>query len=121
MKKLLLVSLLVICAASFLPVHGQHPIPSYATSVNGRALFVSDSSFMDGKTTIKIKRICSMSGGVPESPDPVAVWVFTIDQTTILGPFYLGCDQVLEVPIDDREWGVLVESDDEVIVDVWIE
>jgi len=62
-----------------------------------------------------------MSGGVSEFPDPVAVWVFTIDQTTILGPFYLGCDQILEVPIDDRAWGVLIESEDEILVDVWIE
>lgn len=49
------------------------------------------------------------------------VWVYSLDQTTVLGPYTVTCGQTLSVPIDERQWGVLVESEEEVIVDVWIE
>jgi hypothetical protein len=121
MEKRLLIFLFVIWAGVSQSVQAQHPIPSYSAPVMGRALFVTDTNLPDGKTTIKIRRICSISLGVPKEPAFVRVWVFSIDQVTILGPFYLGCNQTLEVPIDDREWGVLVESVEEVVLDVWIE
>ena len=31
------------------------------------------------------------------------------------------CEDLLSVEIDDRAWGVMVQSDDHVYVDVWIE
>jgi hypothetical protein len=39
----------------------------------------------------------------------------------VLGPYTLTCDETLSVPIDDREWEVLVYSEDDVIVDIWID
>jgi hypothetical protein len=47
------------------------------------------------------------------------VWVYSLDQTTVLGPFTVNCGETLTIAIDDGEWGVLVESDEEIIVDVW--
>jgi hypothetical protein len=48
------------------------------------------------------------------------VCVYSLDGQTILGPYTVYGGEILSVPIDDREWGVYVESDDEITVDVWI-
>ena len=37
----------------------------------------------------------------------------------ILGPFLITSDETLTIPIDDREWGVFISSDDHVYVDIW--
>jgi hypothetical protein len=47
------------------------------------------------------------------------VWVYNLDQNTVLGPYTVNCGETLTVEIDEREWGVLVESEEGVIVDVW--
>jgi len=49
------------------------------------------------------------------------VWVYSLDGETILGPYTVNGGDVLSVPIDDRDWGVLVSTDDDITVDVWIE
>jgi len=38
-----------------------------------------------------------------------------------LGPYLVQCGETLTVEIDEREWGVLVETGSETLVDVWIE
>jgi len=49
------------------------------------------------------------------------VWIYSLDGLDILGPYYLACGNTLEVEIDDREWGALVESDMDINVSVWID
>ena len=49
------------------------------------------------------------------------VWIYSIDGLDILGPYYVTCGNTLEVEIDDREWGALVESDMDINVSVWID
>jgi hypothetical protein len=57
-----------------------------------------------------------------ESPDCQAqVWLYSLDGLDILGPYTVLCGETLTVEIDDREWGVLVQTDAAVLVDVWIE
>ena len=48
------------------------------------------------------------------------VWVYSLDHTTVLGPYTVLCGETLTVDIDDRDWGTLVESDVPVVVSVWI-
>jgi hypothetical protein len=98
------------------------PIPSFNTPVIGKALFQENKhSYPDnteGKRRIHIKVLSQ------KSPYTIAgsatVWVYSLDQTTVLGPYTVTIGETLTVDIDDREWGVLVESGQEVVVSVWI-
>jgi hypothetical protein len=47
--------------------------------------------------------------------------VYSLDGETVYGPFTVYSGETLRVEIDDRECGVYVESNEDVIVDVWIE
>ncbi len=38
----------------------------------------------------------------------------------ILGPYIMHGGETLMVEIDSREWGVIVQSEDHITVDVWI-
>ncbi|MEI6898765.1 MAG: hypothetical protein WCL00_02710, partial [Bacteroidota bacterium] len=97
-----------------------YPIPSYNISVDGYANFLNQHS--NSKNTSRGKRDANIhlkSGSVGNPNCEATVWVYSLDQTTILGPYTVNCGETLTVEIDEREWGVLVESEEEVIVDVW--
>jgi len=101
-----------------------YPIPSYNIPVDGTANFRNTLTQSDTCKNNKEKRdayihLKSASIGIPDCR--ATVWLYSLDQTTILGPFQVSCGVTLTVPIDEREWGVIVQSDSEVLVDVWIQ
>ena len=49
------------------------------------------------------------------------VWVYSLDLTTVLGPYTVSCSQPLQVEIDERDWGVYVSTEQNLLVSVWIE
>lgn len=107
------------CVSQNLPTY---PIPSFNITVDSLANFretvhSSSPEIIDGKKEINVQIKSKVETGSCEA----TIWVYSIDQTTVLGPFDLTCGNTLTVEIDDREWGVLVDSDDEILVDVWIE
>ena len=97
-----------------------YPIPSYNITVNGYANFANIHSNPENNTkgrrdvTIRLN-----SGPVTDTNCVATVWVYRIDQSAVLGPYTVHCGETLVVAIDDGEWGVLVESEEVVIVDVW--
>ena len=97
-----------------------YPIPSYNITVNGYANFANIHSTTPDNT--KGKRQVSIhlkSGPLADTNCVSTVWVYSLDQTSILGPYTVNCGETLTVDIDERDWGVLVESEEQVIVDVW--
>jgi hypothetical protein len=119
----LLIFLLVVflgitnCHAQYVPTY---PIPSYNIIVDPVANF--SQSVQAAKTELgKEKRGITVKLRQEALPcDCFAeIWFYTRDQTTILGPYTLQCGESIRVEIDEREWGVLVQSEDVVIVDVW--
>ena len=107
--------------------YGQHqtipvyPIPSTNVGVDGLADFENlMSSVQNNSKELRKVHIHFIAG----SPEPqgceATVVVYSLDGTTFLGPFTVSCGQTLDVNIDDRNWGVMVDSDVKVIVDVWI-
>lgn len=99
-----------------------YPIPSFNVIVDSLTNFRETNrtlsrDFTDGKKEINVQ----IQGRAGTGSCEATVWVYSIDQSTILGPFALSCGDLLTVEIDDREWGVLVDSADEILVDVWIE
>jgi hypothetical protein len=98
----------------------NYPIPSYHISDNGYANFNNLHSNKGGRTMgEKQVNIHLKSGSAGNTNCEATVWVYNLDQNTVLGPYTVNCGETLNVEIDDREWGVLVETDEEVIVDVW--
>jgi hypothetical protein len=124
MKKLLIpifvLMMIILWQPSSAQVIPTYPIPSYGVSVTGYANFRENrlSKTIPSKEKRSVNIIVSSQG---LSNCSATVWVYSLDRATVLGPFTVTCGQKLTVPIDDREWGVLVESEEEVSVDVWID
>ncbi|MGE5424936.1 MAG: hypothetical protein ACM3N9_06210 [Syntrophothermus sp.] len=119
MKKALLVFVIMLFAAAFRPAFAQYPIPSFHAEVKGKAVFKGNLSVQDKKRTINV-RITKMGATDEGETSPFAmVTIATTDLRTVLGPYKLLYFDVLTVVIDDREWGVLIDSQEPVYADVW--
>jgi hypothetical protein len=102
----------------------SYPIPSYGVYVNGFTNFANENIQTDTCDNYRGKRdaFIHLRSASQENPECQGmVWVYTLDYSTILGPYIVLCDDTLVVEIDDRDWGVLVESEYRIIVDVWFE
>ena len=116
MKNLFLVVTFILMLCGFQQTHAQQPIPSYNVSVKTRANF-QESQPSRGKRNMNIKVQCS---GISLAPTCQAtIWVYSLDGQTIFGPFTVSGGETLSVPIDGREWGVFVQTEDTITVDVW--
>lgn len=122
MKKILCFTLLLIAGFGLISTYPQpipvYPIPSYNISVNGYAIFSEDYSSQN-PNQIQEKREVNVQIKSGTRDCQAIVWVFKLDRSTILGPFTVDCGNTLTVDVDDSEWGVLVQSEVEVLVDVW--
>jgi len=101
----------------------QNPIPSWNVAVNSVANFQESSSKSTCSNPLRGKRNMNIKarGAEGQSSCQATVWVYSLDEQDILGPYPIQCEETIIVEIDEREWGVLVESEDHVYVDVWIE
>lgn len=111
---------LLSCYNSYAQNIPVYPIPSYNVSVNGYANFKNNLQSLKNPVRAKQELDIQIRSGSGTHNCTATVWVYSLDQTTVLGPYTVTCGQTLSVPIDERQWGVLVESEEEVIVDVWI-
>lgn len=98
-----------------------YPIPSYDVTVTGYANFKDNLHVQNNPVKARRDIHVQVRSGTESLNCQATVWVYSLDQTTVLGPYTVTCGQTLTVPIDERQWGVLVESEEAVIVDVWIE
>lgn len=120
-----LVILLILFATG--SAFGQHqtipvyPIPSTNVGVDGLAEFENLLPTLQNNNKEKRRVHVHFISAIPEQTDCEAtVLVYSLDGTSILGPFIVSCGQTLDVNIDERDWGVMVDSDIKLIVDVWI-
>ncbi|MGA3015026.1 MAG: hypothetical protein ABSD71_13450 [Bacteroidales bacterium] len=118
------INLLVIMLCSVTNVMAQYPIPSYNIDVTRTANFQEQSNLSMMSVSPMAKRVINVDGHCPNMPSasPCAeVWFYSLDQTNILGPYALYSDELLQIAIDTRSWGVYIEVSDEVYVSVWID
>ena len=116
MKNFLLAVVVSLIVCGFEQLYAQQPIPSYNVSVKIRANF-QELQPSRGRRTMNIKVQCS---GTSLSPSCQAtVWIYSLDGQTILGPYIVNGGETLSVSIDEREWGVFVQTEDIITVDVW--
>ena len=124
MKKLLSISILLIVAMGFYPSNAQniptYPIPSYNVEVNGYANF-REGTVTHNPDSPEEKRVVNVEVRIPaiNQDCQATVWIYTLDYTTVLGPYTVNCNEPLSIPVDDREWGVLVETNEPLSVSVW--
>ena len=127
MKKVIFFSILFIgllgCIKNYAQGIPVYPIPSSDIYVNGIADFresQSDSPLQtEGKRVINVEIKTPLGRG--DESSQARIWVYCLDNTTVLGPYMVESSEPLSVLIDGREWGVLVATDDELIVSVWID
>ena len=97
-----------------------YPIPSYNVIVTDPAAFQET-----GTSATKAKKdviIQVKPGNAADSGScGASVIIYSLDHQTILGPYFVSCGETVTVPIDEREWGVIVTADIPVEVSVWIE
>lgn len=125
MKKIFFISIILVAFIGIIRAYSQvmpiYPIPSFNIRVNGYANFREDYHSENSKQSKAKREVDVQVKSVTGTGNCNAtVWIYSLDHTTLLGPFAVNCDEILVTPIDDREWGVLVESEEDIIVDVWI-
>jgi hypothetical protein len=123
MKKMSFI--LICCFGIAFNIYAQYPIPSYNVPV------FPGATFSQGLITPSQQKYAPMEKrrlGIHVSQliadtvsNSVIIYVYSLDGQTILGPFYLTGNETIYVDIDDRLWGVLVESGSKGKVSVWIE
>ena len=98
---------------------GYNPIPSYDVPVYHKANFLEKQNGEKSKLQVnKSKRIMNVRI-VALPPVTTHVWIYSMDGHDVLGPYEVIGDGLISVQIDDRDWGVYVESDGHAEVDVW--
>lgn len=109
-----------LCGIGVLMVSAQNPIPSYNVPVYHVANFQEQQNKDNLQLISRGKREVVVQGhGTPSSL--ATVYVYSLDYLDLLGPFTIHGGETLRVEIDSREWGVFVESQDHLTMDVWIE
>jgi hypothetical protein len=116
--------LILFAVTAFInPVKAQYPIPSYNVSVNGKATFEENEQLiLSPESPSRIRNVIVHSSVVhmdPSTPD-ISIRFYSLDGQNTYGPYLMDSNYKI-FEIDDRQWGVLIVTDQEISVDVWIE
>lgn len=97
----------------------RYSIPSFNVVFIGKVTFEETTQpTFRGRRDINVKQQC-VGNSIAEETKVITIWICTDDMSTVLGPYYLGCNETLSIPVDDGPWIVTVETDYEAVVDVW--
>ncbi len=116
MNKAIFIVAFFLFITGFQQAFAQFPIPSYDQSVKSRANFQESQSYR-GRRNMNVKVKCV--GITSSATCQATVWIYSLDGQTVFGPYTVNGGETLTVEIDDREWGVLVQTNDEITVDIW--
>jgi|GEM_PF-2552563 len=119
MKKGLFLILFLV-GSSFTWLFATNPIPSYNVSVYRQADFTEAIRRGTPHKDLRGERVMVVSVKGLSSHTAI-IWIYTLDRQTTLGPYYVPGGETLYVEIDERDWGVLIETNGLLEVDVWIE
>jgi hypothetical protein len=125
MKKVILIAAIIL-ATGLNGLFAQHlvinPIPNY-----NFPLTATNTGFQEKKTHILPSREKREMDVVitSSSSSPMLVfakvWVVKDNGSVTLGPFTIFPDEPLNVQIDNGVWGVIIQSDWDLLASVWIE
>ena len=99
----------------------QYPIPSFNVSVAKDAYFLESNHTLKAPMEKRVLVIHVFCTTLLPATCKATIWVCSLDGRTVMGPYILFGGDTIYVDIDEREWGVIVDTESEVKVDVWIE
>jgi hypothetical protein len=123
MKKTILISIALFMVAA-ISVKAANPIPSYNVPVNSRTVFLEDRSTLCVVNNGEEKRdmnIQNSGGGYAPEVSYISVIVYRLDNQKTKGPYIIMSGEHLSVPIDGKEWGVIMDPSSTSTVSVWID
>jgi hypothetical protein len=123
MKKLICF-LMILALGAGIHVNASKPIPSFKEKIYNVANFQEKNQGGNAPMSgdLKGKRaMIIVANVVGPAKTPVIIWVYSLDLTSILGPFVIFGDGQISVPVDDRNWGTVVQCTDKVEVSVYSE
>lgn len=120
MKKLITM-LMILTLWAGISLQASKPIPSYNVNISSTANFQEkDRNKNDPNSGEKGKRYMIVVTNVAgPSKLPIIVWVYSLDGRDIQGPFTLYGNDEISVPIDDRDWGTIMQTTEKSTVSVW--
>jgi hypothetical protein len=119
--KTITVFLFFLMVAFISKAQASYPIPSYGIPVYHIANFTEKNPDKSVKGEYKERRsmwVRTTGGGTPGN---VRVIIYSLDGKNVIGPDTLGGTDLKSYEIDGREWGIIIECDEHVQVDVWTE
>ena len=126
MKKILLLTIsILMVTAVFARVKAGNPIPSYNVPVMNKAYFQEDNASIMNNIPTDEKRDMNISNDTPGNKPggygfgTLQVIIYRLDQSIVLGPFFIPLGQTLTVPIDGDRWGVAAQAQDPTLMSVW--
>jgi hypothetical protein len=101
-----------------------YPIPSYNVEVTGYAKFQqSTQSTSQYQVQPQDKQDVNVEVSTPSGVTncQATVWVYCLNSNTVLGPYTVYCNEPLQVDVDPSQlWGVLIDTDEDLLISVWI-
>jgi hypothetical protein len=125
MKKITLIAAFIIFAGLnglFAQKHKVNPIPSYNVQLTAISTAFVERHIPGPPQREKrdMEVVISSSSAAP-IPIPATIWVLDQNGSEILGPFAVYPNEQLSVPIDNGNWGVVINCTWEGTANVWIE
>jgi len=117
------VLILFVLSAFINPVKAQYPIPSYNKTVYDKATFEeNDSLVLSTESPRRMRQVIihSTVAHMLSSTTNISVWIYSLDGQNISGPYPISSNYTY-FEIDNRQWGVRMVTEEEILVDVWIE
>ena len=140
MRKKIMTLIIMIAATSFTTrLSAQYAIPSFnapvvadptsfeettATSISFHANTLTLFNYLNHKSKNREERKMKIAANRPNSKAQLlaSVIVYSLDEQTTLGPYNVEEGVILEVEIDERDWGVkVVSAINNCELSVWIE
>ncbi len=124
MKKIFLITIsILMVTAVFAKAKAANPIPSYNVPVSGSIFFQENNDHPGNYDPSKERRDINVSndGSGTNRPESsvLTVYIYRLDQSIILGPFFVTAGETLTVPIDGYHWGVFTQTNSPTYVSVW--
>jgi len=119
MKKII-IFLMILTLGAGISLQASRPIPSYKTKITSANFQEKHQSTDNSNFGQKGRRymmvIAQVSG---PSKDPIFIWVYSLDGRNVQGPFILFGGGEISAPIDDRDWGSIIQCANKCTVSVW--
>lgn len=121
-----IILLAIVLVAAIVPgmqIQAQYTIPAYDVElINDNTTFEESEGLIQSQSLEERQIIIEVEDDKPNQTSWAQVRVYSLDGEDVLGPYTVTEGTQLRVPIDQREWGVIViDFISGAIISTWIE